>query len=83
MSDEILMDIQRTLGRIEGNQTGFKDALTAHIERDEKIDKALFERIEALQASHNKQKGAMTILGTIGAMIGAGIGYFVEWKSRH
>lgn len=78
MSDEILMDIQRALGRIEAKTDVYASSLTQHVADDKVVAKALFERIETLQLASAKQKGALTVLGALGSMIGAGVGYLLE-----
>ena len=78
MSDEILFEMNRTLGRIEEGIKNNALALTNHIADDKATSKFLFERLETMQASANKQKGALTVLGALGSMLGAGIGYLAE-----
>lgn len=78
MSDEVLLEMSRTLGRIEGKLDSNAAALVQHVEDDKVVAKALFERIEVLQAGSNRQKGALTVLGAVGSMLGAGVGYLIE-----
>jgi hypothetical protein len=78
MDNEQVERIFGSLGRIEAKVDGLSANLTTHTEDDKRIAKALFDRIEPLQASANKQKGALTVLGMAGSMLGAGVGYLVE-----
>lgn len=78
MSDDQIAQVFGALGRIEQKVDGLGQTFTTHVADDQRIHKALFERIEPLQASMNKQKGALTILGAAGSIIGAGAGYLVE-----
>jgi hypothetical protein len=78
MGDDILMEIQRSLGRIEQKIDGNAGTLTAHIAHDETVSKALFERIEALQLSAARQKGFVAALMSIGTVLGSGAGYLLE-----
>ena len=78
MSDDVLLEISRSLGRIEQKIDNNAAALTQHAADDKVVSKALFDRIETLQLSAAKQKGALTVLGTVGSMLGAGIGYLIE-----
>ncbi len=72
------------LGRIEQKIDSAAGSLVQHVADDKVVAKALFERIEVLQLSHAKQKGALTVLGTVGSMLGAGVGYLIErWTLGH
>jgi len=83
MSDDIGY-IREMLGRIDSKLDGLATTVTAHAAHDETVQKALFERVEALQLSHAKQKGAIAMLGTVGSMLGAGVGYLIErWTIGH
>lgn len=74
MSDEILFEIQRSLGRIEAKVDGFSDTLTQHAADDKVIARGLFTRIETLQLEHAKGKGASRVWGIMGAVAGAVLG---------
>jgi hypothetical protein len=78
VSDEVLLEMSRTLGRIEAKIDGTTATLTQHVEHDEKVTKALFERIEGLQLGAARQKGALKVLGVVGSALGAGVGYLIE-----
>ena len=78
MSDEILLEMNRALGRIEQKVDGLSGVFTTHTEHDAVVQKALFERLEGLQLSHAKQKGFFTALAAGGSVLGAGIGYAIE-----
>jgi hypothetical protein len=78
MSDEVLMEIQRSLGRIEAKADAFSAALAQHASDDKATFKHLFENVEVLKLASAKQKGALTVLGVFGSMLGAGVGYLVE-----
>lgn len=84
MSDEVLLEMARTLGRIEQKIDGNATTLSKHMDDDKEIARALFGRIETLQASSNRQKGFMSALATVGTALGAGVGYLVErWTNGH
>jgi hypothetical protein len=83
MSDEALMEIQRSLGRIEQKIDSAADTLVAHTADDKRIQTAFFDRIEKLQLAQARQRGFITALGTVGSVLGAGFGYFVERWLRH
>lgn len=78
MSPEQIERVFGALSRIETKIDLHVGTVKDHIDHDEKVQKALFERIEGLQASANKQKGALTVLGAVGSMLGAGLGYLAE-----
>lgn len=83
LSDDQIGLIFSSLGRIEQKIDGHIGVVSAHVEHDEKVQKALFERVEFLQLSHAKQKGALTVLGAVGSMLGAGVGYLIERFITH
>jgi hypothetical protein len=67
VSDEVMMDIQRTLGRVETKVDGSLKWLEKHA-----------TDIKELQLAQARQKGALKVLGIVGSTIGAGVGYLVE-----
>jgi hypothetical protein len=72
------------LSRIETKIDTAASSLQQHVADDKEVAKALFGRIETLQLSHARQKGALTVLGTVGSMLGAGVGYLIErWTVGH
>lgn len=83
MSDEILFEMQRSLGRIEQKIDSAAAALADHAADDKTVQKALFERIEGLQMSHARQKGFITALTSLGSVIGAVGGYVAERVLGH
>lgn len=83
MSDEILLEMNRALGRIEQKIDSNAAAFAQHAADDKVVARALFERVETLQLSHAKQKGFFSALATGGSVIGAGLGYLVERWITH
>ena len=84
LTDEQVERVFGSLARIETKIDIAAGSLVQHVADDKVVAKALFERIEVLQLSHAKQKGALTVLGTVGSMLGAGIGYLIErWTIGH
>lgn len=78
MSDDVLLEISRSLGRIEQKIDNNAAALIQHVADDKVVSKALFERIEKLQLGAASHKGALAVLGALGSTLGAGIGYLIE-----
>ena len=78
MSDEQIGEVFKSLGRIEQKIDSHIDTVANHVEHDEKVQKYLFDKLDVLEASHNKQKGAIKIICTVGSAVGAGIGYVAE-----
>jgi|GEM_PF-2309764 len=74
MSDEIMMDIQRTLGRIEQKIDSHVEAFDKHVTMDMEAYKA----IGALRTDTAKQKGYMTAMGAIGGVVVTALGYLVD-----
>jgi hypothetical protein len=86
VTDDVLYEIQRSLGRIENKIDNNAAALSTHTAHDETVQKALFERIEALQLGSAKQKGFVTAIVSVGSALGAGAGYLLErsgWFGHH
>jgi hypothetical protein len=84
VSDEILMDIQRTLGRIEQKIDNTAATLTQHTADDKVVAKFLYDRVEVIQLEHAKQKGAARVWGAMGAIGGALLGLVGSYYSnRH
>jgi hypothetical protein len=78
------MDIQRTLGRIEQKIDGHVTSFAQHVADDQRIAKALFERIEPLQLEQARQKGAARVWSLVGAAGGAILGIVGSYVSnRH
>ena len=82
MSPDQIAQVFGALGRIESKIDGNSDTLKDHIKHDEEVTRALFGRIETLQLGQAKQKGFLTALTSVGSVLGAGIGYFVERMIR-
>jgi hypothetical protein len=82
MSDEVLFEIQRSLGRIEQKIDGHSTALTQHVADDKVVARALFERIETLQLSHASQRGAARVWSMVGAAAGALLGALGSYFGR-
>ena len=78
MTDEVLLEMSRAIGRIEQKIDSHIDTVANHVAHDEKVQKYLFDKLDVLEASHNKQKGAIKIICTVGSAVGAGIGYIAE-----
>jgi hypothetical protein len=84
MNSDQIAQVFGSLARIEQKIDSAATSLTQHVADDKEVAKALFGRIEILQLSHAKQKGALTVLGTVGSMLGAGVGYLIErWTVGH
>ena len=66
------------LSRIETKLDGHVEALAAHTDHDEKVAKAVFERIEVLQVSMAKQKGFVAAMGAVGGGVIAALGYIAD-----
>ncbi len=74
MSDEILFDIQKSLGRIEQKIDSHLVNFASHEEKDLRAYKAL----DDLRLASARQKGFFSALATAGGAIGAGLGYLIE-----
>ena len=69
-----LNEIARVLGRVEGKLDSTISTLSQHVEDD----KELTRDVRTLQLGAARQRGALTVLGAVGSMLGAGVGYLVE-----
>lgn len=74
----VLLDIKGDIGELKGHVTGTQAALAAHIVDDQRLT----DSVQRLQLSQAKQRGFVTALSTIGAVIGAGLGAAVDYFSR-
>jgi hypothetical protein len=86
MSDDQIAQIFGALGRIEQKIDGHVGTVAAHVDHDEKVQKALFERVEALQLAGAKQRGAAKVWSavSVGAagILGAAVGPVIEYFTR-
>lgn len=84
MTDEVLMEIQRTLGRIEQKTDGTIEWMKKHSELNIADFAKVNGAVKVLELEHASRRGtakAWNILGMIGgALLGAAGGYF---GSRH
>ena len=66
-NEQAFGEIQRTLGRLEGKVetiiTGQAELWNAHTR--------VGERVDELESKHDKQKGALAVLGLIAGIIGS------------
>lgn len=80
MSPDQIAEVFTALGRIEQKIDNQHDWMNRHVADDE-ITKA---RVGKLETSHARQKGFFTALAGAGSVIGALIGYAVEFfGGRH
>jgi hypothetical protein len=73
----VLLDQNKQLGSIDSKLDALDKKIDAHII----IDNAVHERVVALEASHNKMKGATTVTSLVISAIVSGIGYY--FGARH
>jgi hypothetical protein len=78
MSDDILYEIQRSLGRIEQKIDSHISEFGKHGEEDTRRFEALFETTGKLKATQERQRGFLGGLTAAGTAVGAGIGYLIE-----
>jgi Protein of unknown function (DUF1515) len=74
VSDEILIKMSESLGRIEQKVDGTLMWMTKHVADD----KVMADDIKALQLVHARQSGALKVWGIVGSALGAGLGYVIE-----
>lgn len=74
MSDEVMLDIQRTLGRIEEKIDSHVKAFDKHVD----MDMQAYHVIGDLQKTQAKQKGFLSAVGVLGSGMGAALGWLVE-----
>jgi hypothetical protein len=80
MSDEVMMDIQRTLGRIEQKIDSHVEAFDKHVE----MDVLAYQAIGTLKTDVAKQKGAAKMLTMVGTALGILVGAIGSYLgSRH
>lgn len=74
MSDEILYQIQNSLGRIEQKI----DSHITSFKQHELSDATYYKAIDDLRLNSARQKGFISALVSVGSVLGAGIGYLIE-----
>ena len=70
MGDELL-EINRTLGNIEGKLDSLQDRFDAYTIKHDQSHRKIDKEIDTIQADVNKAKGATTIVGIVAGGIGA------------
>lgn len=74
----LLVNMRGDLGRLEGKFDGHATAFKAHVEDD----KDLAESVQKIQISQARQRGFVTALSTVGAVLGAGLGAAIDYFAR-
>lgn len=83
MSADQIEKVFGALARIEQKIDGHVGTVKAHMDHDEKIQKALFERIETLQLTQARQKGAAKVWSMVSSGIGAAVGAITAYLGSH
>lgn len=83
MNPEQIERVFGALARIEQKIDGHIGTVQAHMEHDEVVQKALFERVEKLQLASARQKGYMTAMGALGGVLATAVGYVVDKMLGH
>lgn len=74
MSEEVLYDIQRSLGRIEQKIDSHVLNFADHV----KADELMYVAVDNLKLGSARQKGFFSALASAGTALGAGVGYLIE-----
>jgi hypothetical protein len=78
----VLINMRGDIGRLEGKVDSHSDTLTAHMADDKINEAALITSLQKLQSTHDRQKGFIAAITTVGGLIGAGIGVAADYISR-
>jgi len=78
MSDDVMNEIMRSLGRIEQKIDGHSTWMEQHVADD----KVMAEDIKRLQMSGARQRGVLAALATVGTVVGSVAGYAIELFTR-
>lgn len=71
---QMLGEIQKCLGSIDGKLDAHMEAFSKHIEDD----RAMASNIKQLEMQASRQRGAMTALGAVATILGSAAGYLIE-----
>jgi hypothetical protein len=74
VSDEVMGEIMRSLGRIEQKIDGHTIWMTQHVADD----KLMAADIQKLQLGASRLRGVITALSAVGTVLGAGVGYAID-----
>lgn len=77
MTDELL-EINRTLGNIEGKLDALQDRFDAHTTRHDQLHIQLDKEVNTIQADVNKAKGASSVIGIAAGALGAALALAVK-----
>jgi len=83
MSSEQIERVFGSLARIEQKIDSNAETLRNHVGDDQRVQKALFERLETLAAGVNRQKGYMTAIGAVSGGVVAALGYLADRLLGH
>jgi len=78
MSDEVLMDIQRSLGRIEQKIDSHVQQFADHADEDTRRFTALFRAVDSVKTKQERQRGFIAGMTAAGTALGAGMAWLAE-----
>jgi hypothetical protein len=79
----VLMSVREDLGGIKANVASTSALLANHIGVDTVVQAQLRTDVSTLQLGAARQKGFLAAIGTIGTMLGAGMGYMIDMMRHH
>ena len=78
----VLLSVREDLGGIKANVASTSALLANHIGVDTVVQSQLRTDVSTLQMGAARQKGFLAAIGTVGTLLGAGIGYIISF-ARH
>lgn len=79
----VLLDIKQDMGETKQKIISTAELLANHIGVDTVVQGQLRTDISTLQLGAARQKGFLAAIGTVGTVLGAGLGYLVDMARHH
>ena len=78
----VLLSVREDLGSIKANVASGAVLLANHIGVDTVVQSQLRTDISTLQLGAARQKGFLAAIGTVGTLLGAGLGYIISYAKH-
>lgn len=79
----VLLSVREDLGGIKANVASTSALLASHIGVDTVVQAQLRTDVSTLQLGAARQRGFLAAIGTIGTVLGAGVGYMIDLMRHH
>jgi hypothetical protein len=79
----VLLGVKEDLGGIKATATATSALLANHIGVDTVVQAQLRTDVSTLQLGAARQRGFLAAIGTVGTVLGAGVGYMIDVLRHH